>query len=531
MTDLFIRNALIVDGTGIPPFPGNVAVKDGKISGVAIPDGVEAAEVIDAEGRFLTPGFIDIHRHADLRVFSPDFGKAELYQGITSSISGNCGMSAAPCAEGKEELLYGYLEPCLGKPEGNGGFITYGEYARQVGRLPLPLNVGNYVGSGTIRINVKGFDPSPMSGVQMEAARGMVAEAMEAGALGLSMGIMYSPECYYSTEEMVEIARVAGKYGGVLAVHMRGEGDSLPASVAEAVSIARQAEIPLQISHLKAAGRNNWGTAIYRAFELIESARAEGQPVTCDAYPYEAGSTMLLTVIPPMLLAGGVEQALRRLETSSGREKLRKELSLEHRGWDNLVLSLGWDRVVISSAAAEENQRFVGSSVKEISGRMGCDEVDAVCELLLSEKGRAGIVIFSMSPQDVREVIKKPYTLIISDSIYPASGNPHPRLYGSFPRVLSKYVAEEKLLTPEQAVKKMTSMPAGLLGLKGRGAIKEGYEADLLLFDPARVKDTATYERPAQLAEGMDLVLIGGQRVLADKNILSKNSGSFLTGK
>lgn len=527
MEDIIIRNGLIVDGTGKPPFIGDVAMKDGKISGIGILNGLKALKEIDAAERCITPGFIDIHRHADLRVFSSEFGKTELFQGITTCISGNCGMSAAPCIKGKEDILYGYLEPCLGKPVHNSGFAVFGEYMKAVSEQPLALNFGSYVGSGTIRIAVKGFDPSPMSPEEMGKAKAMVVEAMEAGAFGISMGIMYSPECYYSIGEMIELAGTAGKYGGILVTHMRGEGDSLPDSVAEVLHIASQAGVPLHISHLKAAGRNNWGKAIYRAFELIESARAAGQDVTCDVYPYEAGSTMLLTVIPPKLLAGGVDKALAYLKTAAGREKLRQELSVKHQDWDNLVLSLGWDRVVISSAAAEENQRYVGKSIAAISEEMGCDEVDAVCSLLLSGNGKVGIVIFSMSPEDVCEVIKKPYSMIISDSIYPASGNPHPRLYGAFPRLLAKYVRDKKIITLEEGVKKMTSMPARRLGMRELGEIKEGFRADLLIFDLSKVEDTATYEKPVQVAGGIDLVLIGGKPVILDRLLSRQKCGSF----
>lgn len=531
MENLIIRNALIVDGTGNPPFWGDVGVRDGYISRIGNLDGESAHKSVDAERRFLTPGFIDIHRHADLKVFSPEFGRAELCQGITTCISGNCGMSAAPCSGGREDMLYGYLEPCLGKLGEDRSFKTFKEYAGSVGQRDLPLNVGNYVGSGTIRIAVKGFDPSPMSKSQMETAKGMVEEAMEAGAFGLSMGIMYSPECYYSTGEMAEIARIAGRHGGIMATHIRGEGDSLEESIAEVIDIAKRAEIPLHISHLKAAGRNNWGHSIYRAFELIEAARAGGQDVTCDVYPYEAGSTMLFTLIPPEILSGGVEGALEYLGTASGRDELRKALQRKHEGWDNLVLSLGWDKVIISSVSTDGNRRFVGLSVEEISGQMGCDEVDAVCNLLLSENGKVGIVIFSMSPEDVCEVMKRPYSMIISDSIYPPSGNPHPRLYGSFPRILSKYVREERVLTIEEAVRKMSSMPARRMGIENRGEIKAGFAADLLLFNLSEVADRATYENSVQLARGMDLVFLGGRVVLRENEIIEKNLGKFLKKK
>lgn len=531
MYDILIQNAVIVDGTGSVPFLGDVAVKNGKVCSFGSLKGEKAHKIVDAKGRYLTPGFIDIHRHADLKVFSEDFGRAELFQGITTCISGNCGMSAAPCAAGEEKTLYGYLEPCLGKPVNNKTFVTFKEYVKQVEQLALPMNFGNYVGSGTVRIAVKGFNPSPMSFCEMETAKALVREAMEAGAFGLSMGIMYSPECNYSKEEMVEIAQVVGRQGGILVTHIRGEGDSMPNSVAEVIEIAEKAEIPLHISHLKAAGRNNWDSGVYRAFEMIEAVRSKGQDVTCDAYPYEAGSTMLITLIPPEFLTGGMENALEYLKTDTGRSKLRCELLRKHKNWDNLVLSLGWDKVVISSVNSEENQQFVGCSIAEIATKINCDEVDAVCNLLISEKGKVGMVIFSMSPDDVREVIKRPYSIIISDSIYPASGSPHPRLYGAFPRVLTKYVREEKILTIEEAVRKMSSMPAKRLRIDKRGQIKEGYHADLLLFHLSEIADNATYENPVQLSSGIYSAFVGGEVVLQNNQIVVIGNGSFLKRK
>ena len=277
--------------------------------------------------------------------------------------------------------------------------------------------------TGTVRIAVKGFDQSPMSAGEMDMAKEYLGEAMQSGAVGLSMGIMYAPECSYSKDELAELARETGRYGGILSTHIRGEGDSLVDSIAEVVEIARIAEIPLNISHFKAAGMNNWGEKLERAIGLIENARGCGQDVTCDVYPYEAGSTMLLTLIPPSYLAEGIEKALSRFDGKPERDRLRSALSRKHEGWDNLVLSLGWERVVISSVSREENKRFLGRNIAEIAHNTSRDEVDCVCDLLQSENGSVGMVIFSMSIDDVIKVMRLPYSMIISDSIYPASGN------------------------------------------------------------------------------------------------------------
>lgn len=528
MLDILIRNAFIIDGTGKPAFQGDIAVKDGIISHIGKLEGADADRIIEAEGRFVTPGFVDIHRHADLKVLSEDFGPAELCQGITTCISGNCGMSAAPCPIGTEDILYNYLEPCLGTAPTGISFNSFKDYADHISHTSLPLNMGYYVGNGTVRIAVKGFDPSPMTVGEMDKAKGLICEAMEDGAYGLSMGIMYAPECYYNSKELTDIAGVVGRKKGILVTHIRGEGDSLPASISEVISIAQKAEVPLHISHFKAAGRNNWGNSLYKAIELMENAQSKGQDVTCDVYPYEAGSTMLLSIIPPEFLVGGVEHALSILESKKGRDKLRVELGRKHEDWDNLVLSLGWGSVVISSAQLKCHNEYIGNSIAEIARRTSKDEIDVLCDLLISEKAKVGIVIFSMSPNDVREVIKLPYSFIVSDSIYPPAGNPHPRLYGSFPRVLAKYVMQDNLLSLESAINKMTQMPAARLGIKGAGILSAGLPADLLLFNPEQVKDTATYTNPKRLAQGMDLVLVAGKAAIELSMPTGNKNGHFL---
>lgn len=528
MVDLKISNAVIIDGSGSKAYNSDILVDKGIIKDIGKFDAIDAHEMIDAEGRCLTPGFIDIHRHADFKVLGTEFGEAELCQGITTCISGNCGMSAAPCPPEQKKGLYKYLEPCLGKVSDGEGFSSFKDYVKLIANKPLPLNMGAYVGSGTIRIAVKGFDQSPMNAEEMQKAKSYISEAMQSGAMGLSMGIMYVPECSYSRDELTELAREAGKYKGILTTHIRGEGDSMVDSVAEVIDIGRRAEIPLNISHFKAAGINNWGENLHRAIELIEAARTKGQDVTCDVYPYEAGSTMLVTLIPPSFLAQGMEEMLEKFNEKSERDRLRFELSRKHDDWDNLVLSLGWERVVISSVNREENKKFIGKSIAEIARDTCQDQVDCVCSFLQSEEGRVGMVIFSMSMDDVIRVMKLPYSMIISDSIYPPAGNPHPRLYGSFPRVISQFVRKSGVLTLEEAVRKMTSMPANRMGLKDRGLVKPGYTADLLLFNPDKVLDTATYENSIQPAKGMDIVLLGGETVVRNGIPTGINKGSFL---
>lgn len=525
---ILLQNAAVVDGSGSEPYAADVLIADGTIARIGKLLADEETKTIDLKNRCLTPGFVDIHRHADLQALSPAFGAAELSQGILSCVSGNCGMSAAPCPPGREEALYGYLEPCLGKPPVKAGFPSFAGYADALRAEALPLNMGAFVGNGAVRIAVKGFEPGPMTKMEMDRAKASIAEAMDAGAMGLSLGLMYSPECNYTAGELTALAGVAGKHGGIVAAHIRGEGASLESSVQEVIAIAEWAAVPLHISHFKAAGRSNWGGALRRAIGLIEAARSRGQDVTCDVYPYSAGATMLLTVLPPHYIAGGMAAALETLKSPIAREKLRAELSEPHADWDNLVLDLGWDRVVISYAAHPDNRSIIGCSIAQIAAERGRDEADCLCDILISEQGRAGMVMHSMSPDDVATVLALPYSLVASDSIYPPSGNPHPRLYGAFPRVLREFVREKRVLTLPQAVRKMTSMPAERVGLKYRGLIKPGYIADLLAFWQYAPADAATYEAPAQLARGIDYAFIGGREVIHEGVIQNSKYGKFL---
>lgn len=525
---LLVRNADIVDGAGGKPFCGDMLAEGGKIAAVGgTIDPPEGTRVLDAAGFCLAPGFVDAHRHSDLQAFSPDFGAAELLQGITSCVCGNCGMSAAPCPTGREAELYGYLEPCLGKPADASGFPSFLEYARKLRAAHLPLNMGALVGNGTVRIAVKGFDPSPMTAREMDAAKGYISEAMDSGALGLSLGLMYSPECHYSADELTELATAAARRGGILTAHIRGEGNSLAASISEVIAIAGRAGIPLNISHFKAAGRSNWGGTLDKAIELIERARGRGMDVTCDAYPYCAGSTMLLTVLPPAFLSGGVAAMLKTLRSREGRARLAAEFQREHAGWDNLAMDLGWDRVVVSSAERPENTECIGKSIRQIAIERHMDEIDCLCDVLVSEEGRAGMVMHSMSPEDVERVLGLPWCSLISDSIYPPSGNPHPRLYGAFPRFIREFVLEKRSLRMEEAVRKMTSQPARRMGLKGRGLVRPGYAADFLIFRPEEFGDAATYDDPKQTARGMRHVFIGGNEAVRDGRIQGKY-GTFL---
>ncbi len=523
-----IKNGLIYDGSGNPPFRKDILIEDSKIAVISDKLEVPAEEIIDASGLCVTPGFIDTHRHCDLdALYNPDFGALELAQGLTTVIGGNCGLAPIPAPEKYRKNILDFIEPCLGIAPEQFKMEHFAEYLKALEEKELPIQVGCYIGTGTLKAAIKGYGKTPFTRAEMDHAKAYIREGLEAGAVGLSMGIMYPPECYSGFEEMKELLSAASPYGRPLACHIRGEGNNLVSSVREILGLAKAAEIPLNISHFKATGVKNWGSVIDQAIELVEDARDKGQDVTVDFYPYCGGSTTLLSLIPPSFMENSLELTLNKLAGESGREKLKRELYQEHPGWDNMITAIGWERILISSVTRESNRRFSGLKFTEAATLAGYEEPgDFMCELLAEEQGKVGIIVLSMSQQDVDRVAKLPYSMVISDSLYGVSDCPHPRLYGSFPKIIREYVKERQVLTMEEAIKKMTLLPAKRLSLQGRGRICEGFYADINLFDSEKLSDHAVYEAPKQLCTGFHKVMVNGKTTVSmDKLINRKNGG------
>jgi N-acyl-D-amino-acid deacylase len=331
---------------------------------------------------------------------------------------------------------------------------------------------------------------------------------------------MYEPECYSTREELVQVLRPAAKRDLLLTCHIRGEGDNLAASVDEAISIARDAGMRLNISHFKATGRKNWRTAIFTAIDHIDAARSFGQDVTVDVYPYDAGASTLSSLFPPDTLTGGMRQAMDRLATAEGKRLVRESLAAPHPGWDNMASGIGWDRIIISSVAMMEHCEWQGRDFASLSAELGYDEPsDLMCELFASEQGKVSVIMRSMDMRDVRDVMCLPYAAVISDALYGGGSRPHPRLYGAFPRAIREFVGDGTL-TFQAVINKMTGMPAERLRMTDRGVLREGAAADVSVFDPARFTDKATYLEPVQLAEGMDWVLVDGKPVWHNNSMM-----------
>lgn len=531
MKTILIKNGTVYDGLGNPGRRADVLLSDGKVAAIADSLPESADIIIDATGKTVTPGFVDIHRHHDAKPLNdPQFGIVELSQGITTAVAGNCGISMTPRPEDDEDAraYYAFEEAVMG-PIDLTGPKTYREYLSRLEGTPLPLNTAAMVGTGTVKVCVKGFSDQPYTKQELDTARSIIEDAMAAGAPGVSLGIMYLPECYSSTEEFAYILEPVGRYGRVITTHIRGEGDSMVQSVREVLEIARRVGCALEISHFKSCGMKNWGRDIHTAIADIEKARAEGMDVTVDFYPYEGGSTALTTMLPPVFVAGDMKRALADLGTPEGVEEFRRTSRVLYDDWDNFCITLGWDRIIISGVNRPENEKFLGLYVTEAAEKFGYPDPEALAaHLMHSEEGKTAIINMSMSQEDIDTVARLPWSNVISDAIYAKTDTPHPRMYGAFPKVLREYVAQRGIYSFEEAIRRMTSQPAARMGLEGRGTLTEGSFADVLVFDPASFRDNATFVSPANLATGLDYCIVNGEIAIEQGKRTGANAGKCL---
>ena len=516
MFDVIIRNGLVVDGGGGPGFKADVGVKDGKVAAVGRLGLDEASRIIDASGLVVSPGFIDMHSHSDFTLLINPKAESKVRQGVTTEVIGNCGASAAPLNEFMKMDL-AKTTPLIEEAGLKLDWSTMKEYLDRLDREGVAVNVAPLVGHGNVRAYVINFYDREPSGAELREMKRVLAEAMEDGAFGMSTGLIYPPSCYAKTDELIELSKVVASYGGVYASHIRDEGDGLLDSVKEALEIGVKARLPVEISHHKAGGRANWGK-VKESLRIIDEARARGIDVACDVYPYTAASFRLGLMLPPWVHEGGYGRMLERLREPKNRERLRREMEEGLPGWSSPLKAAGWDATQI--ARCRRNPCFEGRSIAEIAQTKNIDPFEFTFNLLIEEEGAVYVVRFAMCEEDVRTVIKHPASMIGSDSSTAAPygvlglGKPHPRAYGSFPRILRRYVREEGVLKLEDSVRKMTSLPARRIGLKDRGLIKEGMYADITIFNLDKVMDKATYTDPHKYPEGIEYVLVNGKIVI-----------------
>lgn len=520
IADVLIIKGLVVDGTGQPGQVRPLAIKGGKI---LLPDSeaqVQAKQVVDAQGLVLAPGFIDTHSHTTIKALLRSQGGSKLSQGITTEITGNCGIYPAPLAARSDamELEAGDID---WSPEG------YGNYLSHFDNKEIPLNIGYFIGHGSIRAAAMGYADRKPTPAELAQMKSFVAQAMEHGAVGLSSGLVYPPGMFADTEELVELCKVAAQYGGIYATHMRSESNGLLDALDEAIEIARRARIPLQVSHLKATGKANWGKVAV-ALAKLEAAEKEGLKVSCDFYPYTASSTGLSSQLPNWVHEGGWPQAAKRLQDPETRAKIIATIT----PW--LEESVGWQSIIASSINSAANQALEGKSVEEIGRIRGQHPAEALVDLLLEEKGSVGMIKFSMAEADVSTVAAHRLSMVGSDGIAlalndPENRTPHPRNFGTFPRVFRLFHREQGLIDLETAIHKMTGAPAAKLRLPQRGLIREGYFADLVLFNPREISDLSSYDNPHQLSVGIHSVYVNGVKAYEQGSFLNPKSGVLVT--
>ncbi len=517
--DLLIIHGRILDGTGSPWFEGSVAVKNGKIADIGRLRNVTAKRVIDAGGLIVAPGFIDLHTHSDYTLLVDGTAQSKIRQGVTTEILGEAA-SAGPILGPAVADFDNGTAPLTQKDGLHRDWTTLGEYFSRVERQGISVNIASYVGSGQVRLDVMGNvnrAPTPEEVARMES---LVEQSMREGAIGLSSGLIYAPNMFATTEELIDLARVAAKFGGLYTSHIRGEGSNSVQSIGEAIEIAEKAGLPGHILHFKSNGEANWGR-MPELIKLIQGSRDRGIDITADLYPYLAGMTSLEQCLPPKYLEGTADQVVARLKAPKARAEIREAIDKGLPGWDNNEVKDcgGWHGVMLASCQRPENKKFEGKRMDEIARLMGKDPVDALCDLLIAEHATPMAIYFSMSESDVELAMQQPWVGFGSDgaAVNPSMafmGRPHPRFYGTFPRVLGVYVREKRVLTLPDAVRKMTSLPAQIIGLTDRGVLRPGMAADIVVFNARTVKDRATFEDPAQYPVGIAYVIVNGALVI-----------------
>jgi N-acyl-D-amino-acid deacylase len=510
--DLIIKNGRIIDGSGRPGYTADLSVKGDRIVRIGNLKNAKATRVIDAAGLVVAPGFIDMLGQSETYVLIDNRAMSKVMMGVTTEITGE-GESIAPV----NDRLIKEQEDFNLRYNLTVDWRTLDEYFRRLEKQGIGVNLGTFVGATQVRAYVIGFDNRSPIPSELEQMKQLVGEAMEDGALGLSTSLQYVPARFAKTDEIIELARVARRHGGIYATHQRSEANALDESLEEVFEIARQARIPAEIWHLKTAYQKNWGR-MPEVLEKIRKARAQGLDITADVYPYIAGSTSLTACLPPWALEGGTDKMLGRLRDPQTRARLKKEISTDSKDWENIYLGSGGPSgVLIGSVLTRGLEWAQGKRVSEIATEQQKEPLDAVFDLILADHGQTGAIYFMMSEADLRAAMRAPFVSFCTDSGGRATDGPlagaksHPRGWGSYPRILGRYVRQERLLTIEKAIQKMTGMPATRVGLRDRGFLREGMFADITVFDPKSVIDRATFEMSNQYPQGVQYVIVNGQ--------------------
>lgn len=515
--DLLIKNGRIVDGSGRAAYVADLGIKGDRIVSIGKLSQATAARTIDAHGLVVAPGFIDMLGQSETYLLIDPRAMSKVMMGVTTEITGE-GESIAPINDRQIKEQEDFLKRFNLTID----WRTLDEYFKRLEKQGSGVNLGTFVGATQVREYVIGYDDRPPTAQELDQMKKLVADAMRDGALGLSTSLQYVPARFAKTDELIELAKVAHQYGGIYATHQRSEANTMDASLDEVFEIAQKAQIPVEIWHLKTAYKKNWGR-MPKVLARIKQARDRGLDITADIYPYIAGSTSLSACLPPWAQEGGVEKMLARLRDPQTRERLKKEISEDQTEWENIYLGSGGPGgVLIGSVVNRELEPLQGKRISEIAAEQKKDPLDTLFDFILADHGQTGAIYFMMSEADMRAAMQSPFVSFCTDSGSRATDGPlagsksHPRGWGSYPRILGTYVRDERLLSLESAIHKMTGAPAARVRLRDRGLIKEGMFADITIFDPAKVIDKATFDSPNQYPVGIEYVLVNG-KISVDK--------------
>lgn len=525
-----IKNGLIMDGTGTPGYPSDLLIQDDTIVRIAKDIQEEGCQVIDAAGCVVCPGFIDTHSHSDLLSMTGPEITPKIMQGVTSEVVGQDGVGMAPLPPQFNREWRKNIEAFEGDSDDVpwDRFTTTEGYLDEMEKVGPGVNLAALVPHGNIRMEAMGLENRLPTDAEMDRMRDIMAREMEAGAFGISTGLIYMPCNYAATEELIELCKVAAKYDGVFVTHQRSEADDILPSMEETLRIGRESGIRVHFSHFKVCGKNNWDK-VDKAIELLEKAKAEGLTVSFDEYPYVAGCTMLSIILPPWVGEGGNAKALERLRDADLRKRMIADIQRGIPGWDNFIDFAGLDGIIVTGVSKAHNQEAVGKSLTELGKLRGTDPYNAVFDLLLDEDNNVSMVDFYGKEEHIEKFISRPEMNVCTDGCVGEA--PHPRMYGSFARVLGRYAREKKIITMEQAVQKMTKTAAAVCRLEKRGELKEGYFADVVVFDPETVIDKGTFENAAQHPEGIKYVFVNGGLTVDNGRHTHRRTGRILRKK
>jgi N-acyl-D-amino-acid deacylase len=518
--DLVLNNATILDGTGRPRFKADIGIRDSRIASLDAEGSLTGVDQLDCKGLMVAPGFIDTHSHSDLRVLTEPALPMKVRQGITLEVFGQDGISVAPIRAADRQGAEQQLAGLLGRLGREWDWESVGEYLAAVERAQPALDCAYLVPHGAVRLSAMGMEDRRATASEIASMKNLIRESMRQGALGLSTGLIYPPCCFADTAELIELCKAVAEMDGVFVAHMRSESDYIEDAVSEMIEIGKESGVRVHISHFKLAGRENWAR-LDSVLEMVHTAQAGGMRLTADQYPYIAGSTVLGAILPPWAHSGGVEATLERLRNPDQRGRMREEmLDPVPSRWDNFWKWSGPDGIVISDIPSGHRPEYVGKTLTE-AARLGSGTdrlsdhqvAEFALDLLAEERLGAGMISFSQSEEVVKRIMRESYVNVCTDGLL--GGKPHPRAYGTYPRILGRYARDSQLLTLEEAVRKMSGLAVNTFGIQGHGVIAQGMRANVVIFDTQRITDLATFDDPIQYPAGVEYVIIGGRFVVA----------------